>query len=111
MTNIVNDISILTTIPDKVLAKFFRKMVFCICEAVQENISDEHNVKDITELDIGIGKLYIKHIGADIKYRFEPSDFFEKALLSTIINKKNYLQEFLDESLRKKFIEAYKDLC
>jgi len=110
MTNIVNDVSILTTIQDKTLAKFFRKMIFCICQAVQEDMLDENNTKDITELDIGIGKLYIKHVGTDIRYRFEPSEFFEKALLSTVVNKKNYLEEFLDESLGKKFTEVYKDL-
>jgi hypothetical protein len=110
MANIINDVSILTTIPDKTLAKFFRKMIFCICEAVQEDILDEDNPKDITELDIGIGKLYIKHVGADIKYRFEPNDFLEKALSSTVINKKNYLEEFLDKALSKKFMEVYKDL-
>lgn len=111
MTNIINDVSILTTIPDKTLAKFFKKMIFCICEAVQENILDENNIKDVTELDIGIGKLYIKHVGTDLKFHFEPSDFFKKALLATITNKKNCLKEFLDETLGKRFLEVYKDLC
>ena len=41
-------------------------MIFSLCQAVEEDILDEKNLTDITELDIGIGKLYIKH-GADIK--------------------------------------------
>lgn len=111
MTNIIDDIATLTTIPDKALEKFFRKMIFCICEAVQENIIDENNIKDITELDIGIGKLYIKHIGTDIKYRFQPNELFETAMLSTVTNKQNPLKDFLDKALSKKFTEVYKDLC
>ena len=111
MKNIVTDLALLTTIPDKTLAKFFKKMIFSICQAVEEDILDEKNLTDITELDIGIGKLYIKHVGADIKYKFEPSELLEKALLSTVVNKKNYLEKFLDRSLNKKFVEVYKDLC
>ena len=111
MTNIVNDVSVLTTIPEKTLAKFFRKMVFCICEAVLEDIKDEANFKEISELDIGIGKLYIKHIGTEIKYKFEPSEYLEKAIIDTVSGKENLLTDFLDESLAKKFVDLYKELC
>lgn len=111
MTNIVNDVAILTSIPDKTLAKFFRKMVFCICEAVQETLLDESNIKDITELDIGIGKLYIKHVGTEVKYRFEPSEYLEKALEQTLVEKKNVLENFLDDTLNKKFVDLYKEIC
>ena len=111
MINIVNDVSILTGIPEKTLAKFFRKMVFCICEAVQESLTDENNFKDITELDIGIGKLYIKHVGKDIKYKFEPSENLEKAVKDTVEGKENLLIDFLDETLAKKFVDLYKEIC
>ena len=111
MHNIVSDVSILTTIPEKTLAKFFRKMVFCICQAVQEDLLDENNPKDITELNIGIGTLYIKHVGTDLKYRFEPSEYLQKSLIATVSNKENLLKEFLDKALAKSFIEVYKDLC
>ncbi len=111
MANIISDVSILTTIPEKTIAKFFRKMIFCICEAVAENMLNENSNSNITELDIGIGKLYIKHVGTDIKYRFEPSELLEKSILATVVNKKNHLEEFLDATLVKKFTEVYKDLC
>ena len=111
MINIVNDLSILTTIPDKTLIKFFKKMVFCICEAVKEDLVDENNPKEITELDIGIGKLYVKVVGTEVKYKFEPSEYLQKAMLATTTNKENPLPDFLDESLGRKFVDLYKEIC
>jgi len=86
-------------------------MSFCICESVREDALDDSNVKDITEIDIGIGKLYIRHVGTDIEYRFKPSDYLAKALIATVTNKENPLSNFLDASLGKKFVDLYKDLC
>ena len=90
---------------------FFKKMVFCICEAVKEDMVDENNPKEITELDIGIGKLYVKVVGTEVKYKFEPSEYLQKAMLATATNKENPLPDFLDESLGKKFIDLYKEIC
>ena len=69
MTNIINDISTLTTIPVKTWNKLVKKTNYCICDAVLENtLIDE----DITAVDLGIGVLYIKRAdleGNIIKYR------------------------------------------
>lgn len=111
MINIVNDMSILTTIPDKTLIKFFKKMIFCICEAVKEDMLDENNPKEITELDIGIGKLYVKVVGREVKYKFEASEYLQKAMLATVTDKENPLPKFLDETLAKKFVDLYKEIC
>ena len=52
MTNIINDISTLTTIPVKTWNKLVKKTNYCICDAVLENtLIDE----DITAVDLGIG--------------------------------------------------------
>lgn len=111
MNNTIGELSVLTTIPEKVLAKFFRKMVFCICEAVKENMLDENKTSEIIELDIGVGKLYIKYIGTELKYRFEPSDYLQKALTATVSDKSNPLVDYLEESFGKKFVDLYKELC
>ena len=85
MTNIINDISTLTTIPVKTWNKLVKKTNYCICDAVLENtLIDE----DITAVDLGIGVLYIKRAdleGNIIKYRFEPSPALDKAIKDTII--------------------------
>lgn len=111
MVNIVKDLALLTTIPDKTLAKFFRKMSMCICEAVQEDALDENNEPDVTVADIGIGKLYIKRIGSELKYKFEPSDYLSKALANTLADKENPLVNSLDASIGRKFTDLYKELC
>ena len=72
MTDIVKDMATLTTIPEKSLNKFYRKMIFCICEGVAEDLLNEDI--EISEMNIGIGTLYIKHSGGDIKYHFIPNN-------------------------------------
>lgn len=111
MTDIINDLSLLTTIPTKTLDKLVRKTVFCICDAIVETKASE---EDITSIDLGIGILYIKHTsttGSDVKYRFEPSSYLEKAVRNAVVNNKNVLDDVLLTSLGNKFADVYKDLC
>ena len=109
MTDIVKDMSTLTTIPEKTLNKFFRKMSFCICESLAEDLQDE-NI-EMSAMDIGIGVLYIKVVGDTPKYRFVPNELLEKSIKQTVVNKENLLPDLLNDALSKKFIEVYKDLC
>lgn len=108
MSNIITDISTLTTIPERILTKLIKKANYCICESVAEDSLED---KDITEIFIGIGTLYIKHNGGEIKYHFEPSDALQKAIMQTSMSKTNPLEAFLNDALNKKFSEIYKDLC
>ena len=82
--------------------------MFSICEAVCEDMLES---KDISELFIGIGTLYIKNVDGNIKYHFEPCDSLDKALMQTYLNKMNPIDSMLNDSLHKKFTEIYKDLC
>ena len=108
MSNIIEDISVLSTIPEKTLEKLLNKIYYCISDALVEDIANE---KDITELDIGIGVLYIRHIGDQVAYKFIPSEDLEKTVNTTIIKKQNLLENVLNDSLAKKFMDVYKDLC
>ena len=108
MTDTVKDVSILTTIPEKTLAKMFQKFIYCICQTVLEDITDE---KEITELNIGLGTLYIKHDSNDIKYKFVPSNDLEKGVNLTVTKKLNLMENTLNTVLAKKFMNVYKDLC
>lgn len=110
MIDTVKDMSILTTIPEKTLRKFYRKEIYCICDGVHEALLEGDT--DISSFDIGIGTLYIKHdTAANIKYHFEPNDILAKAVSQTVINKENPLDAMLTDALGKKFKEVYKDLC
>ena len=108
MSNIVNDVSTLTTIPEKSLNKLEQKFMYAICEQIQEDILEE---KEMSELDIGLGTLYIKYVGSEIKYKFIPSPDLEKAVYNTVVKKLNLMETSLNEALAKKFIDVYKDLC
>ena len=111
MIDIINDLSTLSTIPQKTLDKLVRKAVYCINDAViEDKLADE----DITSVDIGIGILYIKHQGTaanNIKYKFEPSVYLSKSLEESLTNGTNPLEDLLLTSLKDKFTSAYKDLC
>lgn len=110
MINVIKDMSILTTIPEKTLNKFYKKMTFCICEGVAESLLDPD--VSISSFDIGIGTLYIKHdTASNIKYHFEPNDFLAKSMNQTVANGANILEDTLNDALSKKFTEVYKDLC
>lgn len=108
MSNIIEDVSVLSTIPEKTLEKLLSKVYYCISDTLVEDIANE---KDITELDIGIGVLYIRHIGEQVSYKFIPSENLEKVVNTTIIKKQNLLENVLNDSLAKKFMDVYKDLC
>lgn len=108
MANTIEDLSILSTVPEKTLAKLFKKMVYCICDSVAQDHLDN---KEVTVLDIGIGILYIRHIGEAVKYHFEPSDYLKDSLNKTLVNGENILEDVLNDSLVEKFVEVYKDIC
>ena len=108
MSNIVEDVSKLTTIPEKTLNKLNQKFIYTICEQIQEDILQE---KEMSELDIGLGTIYIKYVGDEIKYKFIPNQELEKAVYSTVVKKLNLMETVLNEALAKKFIDVYKDLC
>ena len=105
MIDIVKDMSTLTTIPEKTLNKFYRKMIYCICEGVEETILEGN--ESISIFDIGIGTLYIKHeTSSNIKYHFEPNDYLNKAIFFNIANGKKNIEDTLDDALSKYFIEV-----
>ena len=108
MSNIVEDVSKLTTIPEKSLVKLEQKFIYAICEQIQEDVLAD---KEMSELDIGLGTLYIKYLGDEIKYKFIPNANLEKAVYNTVVKKLNLMETALNEALAKKFIDVYKDLC
>lgn len=108
MINIIQDVATLSTIPEKTLNKLNQKVIYAICQAVQEDVLAG---KDISELDLGIGILFIKHDKGEIKYKFVPSEYLSKSVSNTVNNKLNLLEDTLNVSLAKKFIDVYKDLC
>lgn len=107
MNNVINETATLTTIPEKALNKLMQKMTYCICEDVYESHLAE---EEVTQVDIGIGVLYIKYVAGETKWRFIPSANLNDAVTSVYKNGLNLMDSTLNSALAKKFTEAYKDL-
>ena len=110
MTNVVSDLATLTTISEKTLSKLNDKILYIICEAIEESILDE---KDVTELNFfNLFTLYIKHDNpSEIRYRLIPNDKLATAVNLTAKNKLNLLEDSVNKTLKEKFMNIYKDIC
>ena len=107
MENILKDISILSTIPEKYLKRLSSLAVYTINDAVNDAIINNNYCEDV---DIGIGVITIWFKDNELKFKFKPSSELEKSLIDTIINKQNILENVLEESLVDKITNTYKDL-
>lgn len=107
MNKIIEDLVTLTNLPISLLKKLVNYAIYCICHKVYENML---KVNNITEVDIGIGKLYILLEEDSIQYKFIPSKFFEDNLLWTMKNNSSPLTKIAEEKLEEKIKETYKEL-
>lgn len=101
------DMSIITTIPEANIDKLFEKMEWCICNSIEETLL---NSEKISEINIGIGYLYILTEEGNIKYKFVPSKHLEDNIKATYNNGKNPLTLNIEDSLIKKITNVYKEL-
>lgn len=108
MSNILNDVSVLTSIPEKTLTKLNEKVLYSICEIIKEDVIAG---KEISELDFGLFKVYVKHNEGEIKYKLIPSQATSKVIENTVNNKLNLLENTLNDVLAKKLLQVYKDIC
>lgn len=108
MTNIWNDVSTLTGLPEKILLKLNETILYSICETIDE---DKKNGKNISEFNFYLFKLYIKHESNDLKYKIIPSEKLTTELKNTLNNKSNLLEKTLSKSFTEKLLNLYKDIC
>lgn len=107
MIDIVENVSKLTTIPKQSLDKLNEKVVWCICDGFEQDVLDN---KKYSELDLGIGILYISNTEDDIKYKFKPSELLENNIRATAVEGKNPLVVNLEKRLADKIVNTYKDI-
>ena len=107
--SIENKLSTLSTIPEKALVQLHTYMDMIASHDIVTQIME---YKDVIELDIFEGKLYIMldHDTDTIKYKFVPSDAFNKLVKSSIIDKKSFLLEKCSDKLKEVLTNTYKDL-
>lgn len=107
MTDIINDVSTLTMIPKDALLKLNDKVIWCICNQVEE---DKLKVNDVSELNIGIGTLLIQNEEDTIRYKFIPSPALEANVTKTITDGSNPLKDKLEKRLIQKILNTYKTI-
>ena len=107
MTDIIKDMSTLTTISEKSLHELMKKEEYCIVSAIFENMK---NNEVLTELDIGIGKLLVKIENNSIKYKFIPSESLEHAIVNSYKQDKCVLVDKLNKSLVDRITNTHKDI-
>ena len=107
MTKLVDDVSVLTNIPEAILEKLVRAEGMSIGHAVYEA---QINKKSICEIDIGIGTLFINIEPDALRYRFVPSAAVEKAVRDAALGKSSPLKKELDNNLSEKLKNSYRDL-
>ena len=105
--NTLNDLAILTTIPQATLVKLMDKIGWCICNSIEES---NLNSDPITEIDLGIGKLVLNIEDNIVEYKFIPSTKLESNIIKTIKERKNPLINKLEASLADRIINTYKDM-
>mgnify|MGYP003304975037 FL=1 len=61
-------------------------------------------------MDLGIGILYIKFEGNEVKYKFIPSKKLEENISFTVLHKQSPLVFSLETALKDRIENAYKEL-
>ncbi len=105
MHSLVEDVSVLTTIPVINISQLLDKAAYCICDSVEETKLKQEN---LTEIDTGLGILSIFVEDNNIQYRFVPSKKLENSIKSTIVDGKNPLIGIAEKALTQKILNAYK---
>ena len=107
MSNLIEDLSTLTTIAKYNLDSLVNKSISIISHDVEESLRE---LEDLTEIDLGIGTLFIQHKDTSIKYRFIPCRKLDETLVNTYNTRKSNLVLEVDEALRDRIEKTYKDL-
>ena len=105
--SLIKELSSLTTIKGYDLEYLLDLVNLCISHNVYEDIKDH---KKTSRIDLGIGTLLISIDSDNVFYKFFPSSELEDIIVSTILDKKDYLQDKLELTLKNRIIKAYKEL-
>lgn len=105
--DLIGDISILTTLPDKTLRRLCDKGIECICHNVLEK-TQQNEIE--TNIDIDIGTIKILVDNDEIHYRFIPSNKLEDKLIETLTSGVDPLVKDIEDNLTSRILNAYKDL-
>lgn len=104
---LVQDLSAITNVSQHALLTLIEKAQLCVCHGVHETLTEQENM---TQIDIGLGTLYIKCEGSDVKYKFIPSKKLEESVSKTIQDRTSPLTRAAEISLKERIEGTYKEL-
>lgn len=105
--NLLEDVAKLSSVKSSLLRKFVRIANYCISDYILESkLSDE----DLTEIDLGIGKLKLLIVDETLEYKFIPSAKLEKMIIDAYQNEECELSEKIEDGLEFRLLSAYKEL-
>lgn len=107
MIDVIDDVSKLSSIPDKALNKLVILAMFSILEGLQEMAIQG---QPSCEFDIGLGILILNTENNLIKFKFKPSAKLSENIINTLRNKENSLMVDFENSFVKKIESLYKEL-
>ena len=107
MTNLIEDLAVLTDVQETLLRKFAPIAIYSIGHAVHESRCCK---EDITIIDLSIGELHIKVEEDTLRYRFVPSKELDKTLKTTLQSKESPIVARVNASLQEKIERSYKEL-
>ena len=107
MIKLTQDIAALTGLSILSLEKLSDKANLAIAHAVRESQIQKNAT---TEIDIGIGTLYIRVVDSEVKYKFIPSAALNSSVNYTICNNCSPLINKAEFSIKSRIEQSYKEL-
>lgn len=107
MNNAIEDVSKLTSINKENLDKLVKLEIYSIIETVTE---DKLVGKDVSEIDIGLGSLYVRTSGGMLTFKFIPSETLLSETVKAIKNGKNTFEVDIEDTLVSRVTKLYKEI-
>lgn len=107
MYDLLNDISVLTTIARYNLKSISDKVVTIVSHDIAESIKSKETV---TSIDMGFGQLNITCIDGNVLYKFIPSSALRNAVERTYSTGNSDLVKEIDRELGRRVQNTYKDM-
>ena len=104
---LIKKLSDLTTIDEEAFIKLNKYMQMIHSQDILTQLLED---KTVVEVEIPEGKLMIQLVDDNVKYKFIPSDAFNKMVIDTVLNKKSELIGHVTDRLRNQLINTHKDL-
>ena len=106
MNSLIKDISDITNVKEYNLEILNDIAISILSYDIVEDLKSKNNV---SEIDIGIGYLYITKEDNIIKYKFIPNSKLEKTIVKSY-NGTNMLVEKIDDALNDRIMSSFKEL-